>query len=354
LAAIFFVVCLFIAAVLISGRSPRNPANFRIDDSYLVILNDENEELWRYDTGIPNLNTDEEYRKRFQYPRRINGQDYLPHLIIHDIDQDGKSDILFSTQTQDEYGEGNLIFFDHSGKIKWKFSGGKELSFGNSLYSADYRISGFSVFDFNNDGSLKIVVISSHRHFYPTQLSILNTKGELIGEYWNSGRLSDIEVVDLEGDGKVEMIVSGCNNEYGNACLIVFDPYRVEGCSFQSDSYRSADYKKGTEKYYILFPRTELDILISPVEYIMAIEKLKNNRLSLRTRHSQIIFELNYNLEINDVRLTHTFEINNADAIRNGKITEIPDEEYLRRLKEGLLYFDGNDWSSEPTIANYW
>ncbi|MGD9347784.1 MAG: VCBS repeat-containing protein [Candidatus Aminicenantes bacterium] len=259
-----------------------------------------------------------------------------------------------SIQTQDEYGEGVLLCFDHTGRIRWNCTTGRELKFGNTIYSSDYRISGFFVHDFDSNGRSEIIIVSAHRHFYPTQLSIVGADGELIGEYWNSGRISDVEITDLNGDGKEEVVVSGCNNEYGKACLIVFDSDQVKGCSPQHPDYRCSELEDGMEKYYILFPRTEIDILESPVESIRTLEKLRNNRLSLRTTHSQIIYELDQNLILMDIRFSHAFEMKHKEALLEGRIRRTLDNEHRRLCEEGILYFNGKEWVPEPTMTNYW
>jgi len=348
------VLAVVILIILARNLSPKNPVNFKILNSQLIILDENNKEIWRYDTDIANLVDEDTYRGRFQFQRKIEGKDHLPLLIIKDIDQDGKSEVLFSIQTQNEHGEGKLFCFDHKGKIRWTYNGGCELKFGDTVYSPDYRIMGLSIHDFDDDGKSEIIIISAHRHFYPTQLTLLSVEGEKIGEYWNSGRISDWEMVDLDADGNEEIVASGCNNEYGKACVIVFDPLRMEGCSPQGSEYRCQDLDRGSEKYYVLFPRTEIDLLESPVEAIMTLEKQHNERLTFRTTHSQVIFELDYQLGLRDIHFTHTFELKHRELLREGKITSVVDDEYRQRLAEGLLYYDGESWVAEPTMTSYW
>ncbi len=66
------------------------------------------------------------------------------------------------------------------------------------------------------------------------QLVLLNAEGEILGEYWNSGRLSDYAFVDLNEDEKKEIVAVGPNNEFGKGCLVVFDPTKINGGSPQS------------------------------------------------------------------------------------------------------------------------
>ena len=140
---------------------PKTPNSFKIADSQLFILNKRGNTLWSYETGIENLCAQNIYENHFQYKRisAESGARELPHLIIKDIDADQKPEILFSTQTQDEFGEGELFCFNAAGKKMWRFEAGRKMKFGSTVYSHDYRIKGFDVFDFNKDGTCEILVI---------------------------------------------------------------------------------------------------------------------------------------------------------------------------------------------------
>jgi len=349
LLSLFFIPKIFI---------DRIPSDFHIENSTLYALNAEGKELWKFETGVENLSGDEYYKKYFQYRRTEEiefRKSLLPHIIIKDLTNDGKPEIVFSIQTQDEFGEGELFCFDYKGNQLWKFTGGKVLKFGQKVISQDYRLYGFDVFDMNGDGNLEIAIISAHRIRFPTQLVILDSQGRKLGEYWNSGRLSDLQFMDLNEDGREEILVSGCNNEYKKGVLIVFDTAHINGSSPQTDEKSICkELKSGTEKYYILFPRTDVDILEAEVEAINIIDNLKNRRLSLLSLTSQILFELNYDLELEGITLSHAFRQKHKWARLEGKIKSEINEEYEQSLKEDLLYYDGNGWVSEPTMTAYW
>jgi len=358
---LFFIIgiaVLIISFILIRASTPVSPADFKIEESELIILNAKGKELWRYDTGIENIVEEKLYREHFQFKRNREdgpGTRDLPHIIIKDINNDNTSEVLFSTQTQNEFNEGLLFCFDHKGNHMWKFEVGNEMKFGPKVYSQDYRIHGFEVCDLDNDGKLEIIVISPQNPYFPTQLVILNAEGKLLGEYWNSGRLADIDFVDLDEDGRKEIIVVGMNNEYKKGCLVVFDSTLIKGSSPQKDNfYKCSELEPGSEKLYVLFPRTDVDKIEYLVEAIITVDILKNNRLSLLTQMSRILYELNYKLQLQDVRFSHKFEQMHKKARREGKIKSELNDEYKRNIEKGLLYYDGENWSSKRAISNPW
>jgi hypothetical protein len=347
-----FIIYFFLGSPL---NTPK-PANFKIVNSSLIILNEKGKELWRYDTGIERLFDEKAYKEHFQFKTKTDNvpPSSKPLLIIKDINYDGHAEVLFGTQTQDQYGGGELFCFNHKGSLLWKFQIGREMKFGTKIYSPDYFFEGFDVCDLEGDDNLEIIIISNNISFFPTQLVMLNSEGEILGEYWNSGRLSDYAFVDLNGDGKKEIIAAGPNNEFGKGCLVVFDPTKIKGGSPQSGYYKCKELAPGSEKYYILFPRTDVDIDKHPVESIISIDVLKNQRLSVLAGLSRIYYELNYKLEIQDVRFSHTFEQMHKEARLKGKIKNELNEEYRNNLAKGLLYYDGENWVSKPTMSNSW
>lgn len=331
------------------------PTDFRIHNSELIILDEKGEEIWFYDTGIENLVEEKSYREHYQYKKIINESRLLPVLAIKDINGDDFNEVLFSIVTQDGYGAGDLFCFDHNGRKLWKFEAGKEMVYGKEIYSPDYRVHGFDVCDFDNDGNFEIAVISSQIPYFPTQLVILNTRGEKLGEYWNAGRLQDIEFLDLNEDGKKEIIVAGMNNEYGKSCIAVFDSLNIQGGSPQENGfYKCNELESGTEKYYILLPRIEWaynKILIEPVEQI---KSLKNNRISFITKFSRVIYEFSFDLKILKVRPSHTSIIIHDEALREGRVEFDLDEQYIEQLSNSILYYDGQNWISIPTLTSNW
>ena len=326
-----------------------SPAGFRIEKAQLVVLDEGGKELWRFDAGIENLESEREYRDHFQFKKRLLASRFLPHLIIKDINQDGRAEVLFSIQTQDEADEGRLFCFNHKGRILWEFQAGGVKRFGEEIFSADYRIHGIDVCDLEGDGNLEIVIIASHRFFFPTQLAVLDAEGHILGEYWNAGHLMDIAFVDLNEDGEMEILAAGLNNEYSTGCLVVFDWNRVKGSSPQGKDFLCQGCVKGGEKHYILFPRTDVDRLEKTVEAIDMIYPLKTKQIAVKTQWSAIYYIFNYNLELQDVHLSHLFKQKHRLAYFEGKIQSELDAEYEKRLAQGLLYFNGQAWSPSPS-----
>jgi hypothetical protein len=333
------------------------PANFTIDQSTLIILSKIGRELWPFDTHLPNLWDEKEYREGFQRNKEISDElRRLPVLIIKDINHDGLNEVLFSIQTTDGLKAGVLYCFDSRGTKLWDFKAGREIQLGSRVYSRDFVIISVDIVDLNNDGDVEIVVISHVREEIPTQVAILNLKGNLIREYWNVGQFNDYAFEDLNGDGRKEILLAGQNNAYDRPCLVVLDFISMKGISPSKPNLECPGLEKGSEIYYLLFALTELDELFKPRIALCKIDILSNRRIQVRTTFSYVMYELNFLLKPEDVTLSDTFARRYNDAYRGGKLRIPLDEKnkvlLQKKLWDEIDYYDGNNWTRGGAMSN--
>lgn len=352
-AFLFLASILAAAALFYSARvllRPQEPADFRIERSALAVLNEKGHELWRFESGVENLRGNQDYHEHFQVKRIVPpGIIALPHLIIRDITGDGQKEVLFALQTENNFREESVFCFDRRGREMWRFQAGRAIRFGGQDY-ADFVVRGFETNDLDNDGRQEVIIISNSRGFFPNQLAILSADGNVLSEFWNSGTLSDMAFVDLERDGNKEILVSGLNNEYNKGCLVVFDASRISGCSPQSvERYISPELPVGTERFYILFPRTDVDLSESTTESVAVFEVLSNDLILIHMYLSDVLYELGFDLVPRIARTSHHFEQKHKAAVREGRIKSVLDDAYFESLKLGILYWNGRQWTGTPS-----
>jgi len=340
------------AAVLLIRSLPGQPADFKITGSILTILDTKGKKLWDFDTGLENLWPEKEYRDRFQFRRPSDpGRPLLPQIVIKDINQDRKSEILFAPKTRHELEEPGLYCLSWRGKSLWHYRPGSERQFGTHVYSSEYRIFGFEPFDLNNDGSVKIYIITAHQPHSPGELVVLNCQGRPEGEFVNWGYFQDIAYIDLDADGKKEILIAGNNDEYRTGFLAVFDPSDVRGSSPQTESTACEDCGAGSEKYYLIFPRTDVDQILAPAKESMeCINVQPNGRIQLRTSTSNIFFILDSQLRVVDVQGSDSFWLQHRELKAAGKVTSELNDAFYDDLKKGVLYWDGTQWTSTTTM----
>jgi len=339
-------------------QCPGEPADFTIRGSSLVILDEAGRELWSYDTGVSKLQDTAYYRKHFQNPILDSGGfgKKYPYLIIRDINNDGRLEVIFTAQSEEPLDMGPVVCFDCRGRVRWTFEPGCEMTYGSKVYSDDYYVEVLEVCDLDGDGRLEVVVVANQIPFFPTQIAVLDAGGELWGEYWNVGRLSRFEAADLDGDGRKELVFGGKNNEYRKPCLVILNSENVRGGSPQaSEYYRSARIENGAQRRYILFPRTEIDEIEDfSGDVINGIQVLRNGRLAVWTKVSLICYEIEERGQLTAVRLSDTFRqvVNRYRA--DGRIAggELDEVSFTRGLAAKVLYYDGLGWKNDSFLSS--
>jgi hypothetical protein len=327
------------------------PADFHIRGSELIIVDRNDREIWRRDTGLRGLENEDFYRGHFQAKQQ--GADSVPiwpYVMILDIDGDSRSEVLFCTQTRLEDREGTLICFDDRGTERWRFEAGRELDFGGKIYRKEYRIFGLNVEDYDGDGSPEILVISFHKPDWPCQAVMLDPAGKVEGEFWNAGYLMDASFGDVDGDGKKELVLSGVNNEYDKGCVAVFEAGALRGSSpQQKDAYRSPGLGESGSSAYILFPKSDVHEAIrlqgDPVNFFWIHE---GGGLTADTYETHILYDLDRSLACRDVTLSNDFRNLHREFFLAGKVRSIIDAGYKEALKDSLLYFENGLWVGRP------
>jgi hypothetical protein len=334
-----------------SGRVRRQPADFAIDGSTLVVLDKWKRELWRKDMKVEDLQTEDYYRGYFQVIHKSQGN-ILPALVIRDINADGDAEVLFALRkVKDQTGEGILFCFDRRGTELWRFNAGRELTCTSKIFSADYRIAGFFPHDIDGDGKLEIAVESFQAPDWPCQLAMLDASGRKIGEFWNAGYLRELTYFDINADGRQELIVCGVNNEFRGGCLIVFDTRNIAGGSPQTGDYVCRDIGPGTMLYYVTTPYTDVSRALGyRVEGFNLLDISKNDWIRAFDGRGLIV-EFDFSLRCVQVSFGHGYESNHEEAVKTGKITSVLDEAYKKAILDAVRYWNGSAWTAEPSMS---
>ena len=330
----------------------RQPADFGIEGSFLVVRDKYQRELWRRDTGYENLVGEKYYKANSQVIHKGVGN-YLPVIVIRDINADGDREVLFAPRREsDQTGEGWLLCYDRKGTKLWEYRTGGPLVCGGNVYSPDFRLAGFNVHDHDGDGKLEIVVEAFHAPDWPCQLSVLDCDGKRIGEYWNAGYLRELAYHDINGDGREELIVVGVNNQYRGGCIVVFDTRDIRGGSPQTGEYACAGIGPGSELYYVTTPYTDVSAFLGDyVSGFQSVDIVKDNSWIKATSSEGLIVDFSFGLEALQVNWGHGFRIHHGEGVRAGRINTVLDDSYRQLIMSGIRYWNGSAFTAVPSAA---
>jgi hypothetical protein len=223
----------------------RIPSRLHIAGKVLTVLDDQGEQLWRYT-----------FPEEMSLGLLASGSDNRRSQFL-DIDGDGEIELLFVYDKVDGTTPGSALYcFSRSGNVKWKYSPQRVLMDAMQSVPPVYTIASVEAVPPSSHGPGWIATNGQHGWSYPNIVAVLNADGSVQGEYWHSGHLATMHLLDLDGDGVPEIVLGGIAEGYNRATLVVLDHRRVFGVSTQPshDHHQLQGLPTGAEKAVVMFP----------------------------------------------------------------------------------------------------
>lgn len=374
--AVTLAALLVVGYVTMKPSTDSNPAYATIKDQVLHVFNKTHDLLWTKDAkglrDFPELpESQQRYRPSGLYYYFKSDDDQAQPVRVFDIDGDGINEVFVamgSTSTHSPSFSSNWLYcFNRDGTVRWTYAPeGRGLKFGNVDFSepTDWYIHRFLPIQRTPSEKIQLFVISQHRPSWPSRIAELNPlTGEELQAYWHTGAIGLAVVTDVDGNGVNDLVFGGINNGFNQACLLVFDPAVVTGVGPTSTELTPQGLPRGSEKYYLLLPRT--DIIPSDVPYniIQQLDASERGGITVHTNEGThaawkyleelggIVYSFDEQMSVRYVVASSPFEKSLERAEREGLIKDFKlDEAFYNRLKDGIRYWEGERFVREPTM----
>lgn len=237
--------------------APGVPASYRLDPYGLTVLDSKGGELWRA-----------EFRRQIDLrPYDANPGQFV---WIGDLNGDGRREVLFVHYPGGTLQSAPLICYSDRGVEIWRFTPGRRVRSSTEEFAPTYGVRRFLVRSFGRNRAQAIVVTSSQSVYYPNQVVLLSSQGKLLREYWHSGHLFELQVADLNGDGRDEIYLAGVSNGWKAATLVVLDPDDFGGASQEPEDpkHQLIGLDRGVERARVILPRSCLSRADDPYNTI--------------------------------------------------------------------------------------
>jgi hypothetical protein len=193
-------------------------------------------------------------------------------------------------------------------------------------------------------GAEIIVAASGGRS--PIVIARLDAKGNILGEYWHFGTLHGLFALDLDGDGRKEVIASGTNDvndalgnpDVSQAVFVVIDPLKLTGRN-ESRATRGFGFSTSdAERAYIRFPRSDMEKALRSSNGVRMIQRTADNLLVVKVDNGSVTSPVTFDYYFsNSLRLVSvkSNDVNatvHAQLRREGKIHSTLNEAYLKSL----------------------
>lgn len=347
----FAAVALVLAFITIRPTLDKNPAIAQTKDGFLIINNQHGDELWRKYIGA-----------NFSFSAAPTFIMYHPERTISmlDVDGDGTNEVacIFGWTSMQLPINNLLVCYNADGTERWKYEIHRTMTLGGVLYSDQYRFYHMEAGDFTHSGNIEIVAAAHHNSWNPNVLLRLDGKsGKLVSEFWHPGELREFGHKDLGHDGVEDLVYGGQNNRLQHACVTVFDPRTIVGSAPAPEEYYPKEFPAGTEKYYVIFPASDLKQFATDITNEVSGLQISNDRIievivnePLATYGGTLYYYFDSSLTCINVRPSDSFTAAHNQLERDGKLTTHLDSAYFDALRNGVMYWDGDKFVNRVTM----
>ncbi len=355
-----FLIIVYFVFVHLLPNLDRNPVRAEFNDCVYSAYNKYDIKVWEYT---------EPEKKHIEH-KKFSENFFTSVIKISDIDNDGVNEIIYANNVGNDKPEGKdfVICCNANNEIKWKFQLPKTdfvYEWESDSLKGDWMFRHIVIDDINNDGKKEIIANAYFCPFFPDRLVILNNEGKLISEYWHSGYFNCVSALDIDKDGYKEIIASGINNYPGYRCgsLVVLDPNKMAGASFKTDPLKSGI--KGTEKYYVLFPKTLMTTFnvsnFNTADYFVEsgnnlfINVLDGPMEKSFMDNAHLVYQFDKDMNVVNISTSNQFNKAYDNLLSEGKIQPISNMQvYLDSLKTRVRWWNGEEFEFKPVVNKHY
>ena len=360
LSLLILVILIVLATNYVIPALDDNPVSAGIVEDQFVAFNKYGKAIWK--SGLLN----ECEKKTVQIPSLRDHR-----IIVNDIDNDGNNEILY-LRSDDNNSINNRTLFCLTGKdgIKWKFIAPKMPEYyGNEECSDKTQLMSINIF-YNKVTGRKEIILNGHVcELFPAYLFVVDFRGKLISEYYHPGAIHYVKCIDIDSDGKDEIIFDGVNNDFDkHAFIAVIDPNNLEGSAPGRRLPPNVMISKINK--YILLPKTDICKFTASVqseaglfEYngkLLSVYVNENNLydvlkpLSNENAPLSVIFTFDRYMNPVSFGTSSEWDGRYNELLAEGKIKPITDwKEYKDSILGEIKYWDGDKFVKYSEMKNY-
>jgi hypothetical protein len=254
LAALLLSTLLLILLNQSSTDDPEGPKKVSVNRNMIYIENSKGDVLWKFNHG--DITTQRDVGKM---------------IDMANIDDDPQNEVvacIYDWLNKDKF---NITLFDHDGREIWKRMMDPEHTFSKVEIKNFFRPMPVKFARSKNNETL-IISKWVHMERFLSIVACHNLKGDLVSQYLHTGHLeSTMQLIDLDGDGCVEIVLGGTNNLLNGEAIIcvlplqgfygINPPYRVE-IEYKNQEFNLKNYiadkiiVPGNQLFYLRFKKT--------------------------------------------------------------------------------------------------
>ena len=356
-AVLLVMIMAGVIVALVRKPFDKNPAIADFKGEMMIIKNKEGQVLWK--------------KKEWQQtPTWSVGISPLKLTEFYDVNRDGINDIIQLEYESSKDGENYLTCYDGlTHKVLWRLSKKVDLHFPHKPFIGNDSYHSYGMLlDTVSSGPPSLYMIENHIKYFPgILLRIDPLTGSIKNTFVNTGQLYGMGLLDINHNGKKEVIVTGVNNSYNEAVIAVLPHDHFLGRSPSDSMYilprKSLDSRLG----YIRIPMTYLGKSLQNIATYNAGRKIELNEAGLLVKendtnpgivdslmsNAMVLLQFNKTMHLKEVATNNVYDLLSRNLIKKRKIKPIPTPDYFIHFKDSLLYWNGKGWQHKPYMP-FW
>lgn len=358
LSFIFLVLTIFSFNYLkTSIFKDRNPFYLTKENAFIKVYNKDGKFLWQiFAKDLPDKHLDS--LVIFSYPNS-------KYVYLEDIDNDNKKELLITgsvIKNPTLFSSDTLYCYNYNGTLRWKtYAESQEFNYAPHWRRTKWVIQYFEKIKTKN--GLKLFLLANDEMYAGTVMSLIDPKdGKILSSTYLAGHTKAVLLKDIDKDGFQEIIIGGFSTyKKSRIAILKTDFFMGVLPDYYSENYNLI---KSNALYFILLPYTELcekSIVISE-RFVtdlldnqtyggfsaIAIETIIDNSL-----HG-LVFAFDSLLTCKYVSPTGRYTQNYDKYFKNRIVSSPLDSTTREKLKNEILYWDGDNFVKYPTKNKYW
>jgi hypothetical protein len=295
--SVLILLAAFTAYSLAPGRA-RRLLRATFVGNQITAWDDQQRVVWSFPLEHPLLN--------------LTAEQAAQRLRIMDLDGDNSPEVVAAvsySESRNGNTAGDEIFcISSAGKLLWKYKPQITFKFAGKEFQGPWIINEWLPLGQQENGAIWVAL--SHSTWWPSFLVRLDQAGTQDVRFVNAGWITSLNFFE-QGSSKF-VLAGGVNNEYEAGFFAVLDaagrpttspqtkglPYYCESCTSEA------------LEDYVLFPRSELNLLDSRPSNIVRLIRVFDTRIEVRAEEVAdlySIFEFTRNLEFRSVRMSDSY-----------------------------------------------
>lgn len=294
-AAVLLICAAWIWTTIVANR-PDAPNALHWEGKWGTAFDKVGRVVWRREFPHANLALDD--------PRTLQP-------IMRDLDNDGDTETIFAYHHVQRESEGcDLYCVSEQGQDLWRISPQQTVrTKGGKSYGPPYVVRDFKIFPSPaKDGTFWTAAVFVHLNAYTCTIVIADAKGQVKGQYWHAGHLDELDVYDLEGDGKFKILATGVRHGVEQAVLVIIDPLDANGAGLVEprDSPFAFTGIPNALETVVYFPRSDMNRATALFNIASGLEFVRGNLQlqvyeHLKRADGYLIYTLGPRLELADI-----------------------------------------------------